>query len=115
MRTYGRVADPATGVLTWVEVSTDVNGLNDGVYLTTLIQCLLLNLGEDPFNADYGIPARQSVLQQIFPDFYVTATQQKFSQYFASLIIAKVPGPNPVYSIKIVTNSGAKIDVVVPQ
>ena len=35
MRTYGRNYNP-DGTYTWVEVSTDANGYNDDVYLTTL-------------------------------------------------------------------------------
>jgi hypothetical protein len=45
-----------------VEVTTDANGYNDAVYLTTLSQVLKLNLGESPFYANYGIPQYQSVL-----------------------------------------------------
>ena len=110
MRTWGRV----NGV--WQEVITDpVTGLNDAVWLTTLLQCLKLNLGEDPFNSDYGIPAQKSVIQQIFPDFYVSQTQQQFSPHFASLIISKVPGQiAPYYNVNIITNNGAKILQKVP-
>ena len=110
MRTWGRVNGA------WQEVVTDpVTGLNDNVWLTTLLQCLKLNLGEDTFNADYGIPAQQSVIQQIFPDFYVAQIQQQFSPYFASLIIAKVPGQiAPYYTVNIVLHSGAKISTSVP-
>ena len=88
MRTYGRVKN-SDGSLTWVEVQTDANGHDDYVWLTTLIQCLKLNIGESPFYASYGIPARQSVLQQIFPDFYVTQAQIQFSPYFSSLVVSK--------------------------
>ena len=84
MRTWGRI----NGV--WTEVSTDANGNNDLVWLTTLIQVLKLNLNESPFFGNYGLPAHQSVVQQVAPDFYVAQTQQQFAQYFASLIIARV-------------------------
>jgi hypothetical protein len=88
LRTYGRTYNE-DGTYQWVEVTTDSAGFNDEVWLTTLIQCLKLNLNESPFYAQYGIPAQQSVVQQVFPDFYVTRTQTQFAQYFASLVINK--------------------------
>ena len=111
MRAWGRV----NGV--WTEVVTDpVTGLNDAVWLTTLLRVLKLNLSEDPFHTDYGIPAQQSVQQQIFPDFYaIQMIQQQFSQYFSSLIIAKVPNQiAPYYTVNIVLHSGQKISQQVP-
>ena len=93
MRTYGRL----NGV--WTEVDSDPNGNSEYVLITTLIQCLKLNLGESPFYANYGLPAQQAVQTQIPPDFYIARTQGQFSQYFASLIVAKspvpIPAPNP--------------------
>lgn len=118
MRTYGRVTNPTTGVKTWVQVTTDANGNNDEVWIVTLIQCLKLNLSESPFYANYGIPAAPSVISQIFPDFYVAQTQSQFSQYFTSLVVAKVAGsspvPAPVYNINVLTNSGAQLTRVIP-
>ena len=113
MRTYGRVTSEL-GVKSWVVVTTDSNGFNDNVYLTTLIQCLLLILGESPFNANYGIPAQQSLVQQVFPDFYVAQTQQQFAQYFANLMITKVVSANPLYRVNVVRNSGARSEVAIP-
>lgn len=114
MRTYGRInqVDGVGG--TWVEVDTDSAGNDDDVWLTTLIQCLKLGLGESPFYSQYGIPAQQSVLQQIFPDFNVYLTQKQFSPYFASLVVAKIPDPAPMYRINIITNAGVKKQVQVP-
>ena len=109
MRTYGRIVDKTTGKKVWVEIQTDSNGFNDQVYITTLAQVLLLNLGESPFYANYGLPAKNADVTQIAPDLYVTITQQQFSQYFASLIITKVAAIPPTYNVFIVTNSGAKI------
>jgi hypothetical protein len=63
-------------------------------------------LGESPFYAQYGIPAQQSIVTQIFPDFYVNQVQQQFASYFASLSISKVDGDNPVYNIKVVFFNG---------
>lgn len=106
------------GSQSWVEVSTDPNtGDNSIVYLVALIQCLQLNLGESPFWANYGIPAQQSVLQQILPDYYVALTQQQFAGYFASLRIARIPGPDPVYRVNVTTNQGVNLseDVPIPQ
>ena len=115
MRTYGRVTNQ-DGSKTWVVVeTTDADGNNDYVWLLTLIQCLLLNLGESPFYANYGIPAKPSVVQQVMPDFYIWQTQRQFAQYFASLIVSKDPGPDPVYNVNVTTNQGTKIAVSVPQ
>jgi hypothetical protein len=118
MRTYGRVTNP-DGSKSWVTVQTDpATGSNSWVYLTTLCQALLLNLGEAPFDASSGLPAQQSVIQQIAPDFYVTRTQQQFAQYFASLIIAKDPAaPVPTYNINVTFFDGtpASVTVKVPE
>ena len=94
MRTYGRLTN-ADGSKTWVEVSTDANGFNDNVYLTTLAQVLKLNLGESPFYATYGIPAYQTVVTQVYPDYYAMLTQEEFAPHFAALTITRVQGSNP--------------------
>ncbi|MHB1644602.1 MAG: hypothetical protein ACYCS8_18450 [Acidithiobacillus sp.] len=106
MRTYGRTYDEL-GNPTWVVVTTDANGNNDAVWLTTLGQCLKLNLGESPFYANYGIPQVQTIVTQVFPDFYVLQTQTQFSQFFASLSVNKLIGSSPAYKIKAVTHYGA--------
>lgn len=113
MRTYGRVYHE-DGSYTWTKVETDSSGFNDYVWATTLIQVLLLNLGESPFYANYGIPAHQSVVQQIFPDLYVSLTQQYFAPRFASLIITKDKNPEPTYRVNITTNAGVKVAVSIP-
>lgn len=114
MRTYGRVTNP-DGSRTWQVVTTDANGNDDMVWLTTLVQTLLLNLGESPFFAQYGIPAQQSVMQQVFPDYYVGVTQQAFSSYFASLLISKLSNPLvPSYQINVTTHQGVKLNPSVP-
>jgi hypothetical protein len=81
--------------------------------VTVLCQCLLLNLGEDPFYADWGIPQQASVMNQIFPDFYVYQTQQRFAQYFLSLSVQKVNSPTPTYDINAVTKAGAPIQATI--
>lgn len=107
MRTYGRVNN-ADGSKTWVVVETDSAGFNDSVYLSTLAQCLKLNLGESPFYAGYGIPQMQTIVTQVLPSFYVMQTQTQFAPYFASLTIAQVPGAfPPVYNVSAVCHSGA--------
>jgi len=119
MRTYGRTQDILTKKLTWREVTTGPDGSQDYIWVTTLIQTLKLNLGESPFYANYGIPAKQSVQQQIAPDFFVARTQQQYSQYFASLIIAKTaagpafPPGTPTYSVFITTHQGVTIPPIV--
>jgi len=96
-------------------VTTDANGFNDAVYFTTLLQCLRLNLGESPTYANYGIPAQQSVITQVFPDFYAAQTQTQFSPYFAALAITRVPASNPpVYRVRAVTHAGAILETTVP-
>jgi hypothetical protein len=107
MRSYGRTTDEF-GNKTWVVVETDARGFNDNVYLTTLAQCLKLNLGESPFYANYGIPQYQTIVTQVFPDFYTMNTQTQFSGYFASLAILRVQQQgDPVYNVTAVTHSGA--------
>lgn len=106
MRTYGRLYNE-DGTYTWVQVSTDNNGYNDAVYETALIQVLQLSRGESPFYANYGIPAQQAVLQQLFPDAYVTQTQAQFAQFFASLIVGRVAGlATPTYTVNVTTQQG---------
>lgn len=105
MRTWGRVEE--NGVKKWVAVESDARGDFSYGWITTLIQTLKLGLGESPFYAQYGIPSQQSIIGQVYPDYYVTMVQQQFSRYFASLSITKVPGAaNPTYDIAIITLNG---------
>lgn len=109
MRTYGRI----NGV--WVVVETDAQGNDDLVWLATLAQCLQLTPGESPFFANYGIPAQQSVVTQIFPDYYVALMQSLFAQYFSSLAIARIRPQDGVqvdvqYDVHVVTHSGALLN-----
>ena len=106
MRVWGRVYDEL-GNYQWVAVVTDTNGQNDAVYVTALAQVLALNLNESPFYANFGIPAHQSVMQRIFPDFYVAFTQIQYSRYFASLNVAKLPTATPHYKLNVLTQSGS--------
>ena len=117
MRTYGRVPGLSGQPTVWVGVVTDANGDNDQVYLTTLLQVIKLNLGESPFYANFGIPAQQAVIQQIFPDYYVALIQQQFAVYFASLTIARVSASPLTYAVSVITHNGVKFDtqIQVPQ
>jgi hypothetical protein len=119
MRTYGRTYyydddGELVGKGPWEMVTTDANGRNDMVMLTTLAQVLLLNQGESPFYAQYGIPARQSVMQQIFPDYNVVFTQQVFAPEFASLVVKKRDDPTPTYDINVITKLGVRLNPQVP-
>ena len=109
MRTYGRIKDENGEETIWVEVTQQDNGNFESGYVTTLIQVLKLSLGESPVYANYGIPAQRSVMQQVFPDYYVQVTQQQFAQFFASLIISKVQSDTPTYNVDVLTTYGTKI------
>jgi hypothetical protein len=112
MRTYGRVpAEPGGKPTVWVEVSTDANGLNDAVYLTSMIQVFKLNKNESPFFGNWGIDAKDSVLKQVFPDFDVWQIQRQFSPRFASLLIARTASPTPTYDVKVITNQGVPVQL----
>lgn len=121
MRTWGRnytvpPSDTGPGEYVWVEVDTQPDGSNDYVWLTTLAQCLKLTPGESPFYAQYGIPARQSVMQQIQPDFDVAKTQSQFAGYFANLQIVKqaaVFPPVPTWKINVILNNGTALQLPV--
>lgn len=119
MRAWGRVYAP-DGSYKWQAVTTDANGYNDEVYVTNLAQVFKLNLGESPFFGNFGIPAKPSVVTQVYPDFYVSYTQQQFAPKFASLIITKEVltdekgKPTPHYIVNVVTQVGAKITAKVP-
>ncbi len=114
MRTWGRTYD-SLGNPTWVEVTTDANGFNDNVYLTALAQALKLNLGESPFYANVGIPQYQTIMTQVFPDYYVIMIQSLFAPYFASLVITRVVNVSPPqYNVQAVTHSGAILETAIP-
>lgn len=126
MRVYGRTKDVLTGAKKWWVVTTDANGFNDSCYLTALAQVIKLNLGESPFFGTYGIPAHESVVLQLFPDFYMAKIQQEYASFFASLILTSAPiaqgspesyaagldgAPAPYYNINVLTNYGSIIGV----
>lgn len=83
------------------------------MWLATLCQVLLLNLGESPFYANYGIPAKPTIVQQVQPDYYVARTQQQFAPHFANLVIAKENSVPPTYRINVTTHQGVKASATV--
>jgi hypothetical protein len=114
MRTWGRPKNPDGTNGPWTLVQTEANGRNDHVMLTALAQVLLLNMGESPFWADWGIPAKYSVISQLFPDYSVTLTQQRFASSFAALLVAREDDPTPTYNITATTNVGVVLNRQVP-
>jgi hypothetical protein len=113
----GQQAPFGTPSAVWIEIDTDANGSNDMVWLTTLCQCLLLNLNEDPFFANYGIPAIPSAQSGVPPDFYVSRMQRAFAPYFASLTITRVSSivsKKATYQVKVTTHQGVKLNASVP-
>ena len=114
MRVWGRNYD-ATGKSTWVAVTTDAHGDNSAIYLTALAQNLLLNLGESPFYAQNGTPARQSIVTQVYPDYYAMLAQSQYAQYFASLTILRQQQSNPpMYDVQAVTHKGEILGSEIP-
>jgi len=113
MRTYGRIYDE-NGNPTWIEVATDANGLNDAVYLTSLVQAIKLNLGESPFYANVGIPQYQTVVTQVLPDYYMLQMQALYAPFFASLIVNRLALSNPpTYQVTAITHSGALLTTAI--
>lgn len=97
MRTYGRVEGA------WVEVDDTAQ-----CWLTTLAQALKLNTGESPFFANYGIPQYQTIVTQVYPDYYVALMQQMFAPNFASLTVSRVQASvPPVYNINVMLPDGS--------
>ena len=116
MRTYGIVTHE-DGTYEWLEVSTDANGFNDAVYLTTLCQVLQLNRQESPIYGNYGVPSLSSLQNQIPPDLYVAQTQAQFSPFFAALAVTRsvASDGSPIYNISAVTHQGAILTAVAGQ
>lgn len=113
MRTWGRVVNP-DGSKTWIEVTTDANGYSDAVYFTALAQTLQLNLNESPFYANLGIPQQQTIVTQVYPDFYVQRIQTYYAPFFAALSITRVPNSfPPQYNVRALTHAGAIINSTV--
>lgn len=112
MRTWGRLPD-ADGALRWVKVETDSRGFNDAVWLTTLCQSIRLNVGESPFFANIGIPQQQTIVSQVWPDFYATQLQTLYASRFASLTILRTQNAanEPTYKVNVVLQTGVSPDM----
>lgn len=114
MRIWGRTGQVNGIGGTWTEVSTDPAGFNCSVLLTQLCQVIKLSSGEDPLNANLGIPGPQSVIQQLFPDAAAAAVQAQFAPSFASLTIVRVRGSfPPTYNVQAQFPPGAILPTVV--
>jgi len=107
MRTYGKINN------VWSTVQTDANQHDDYVWITTLLNNLNLVLGESPLYAQNGIPAQDSLVTQVFPDFYVSKMQQEFAPHFFSLKIYKTQSRTPTYQVDLITKKGTAINQVV--
>jgi len=116
-RVYGRTIPDEFGNRHWIEVSTADNGSNDYVMVTALIQCIKLQTGESPFFADFGVPARQSIMTQVAPDLQAARIQQRYAAFFANLLVVRVHNPPanlkvepvPTYLVRVLTHQGTKI------
>jgi hypothetical protein len=105
MITFGR---DASGL--WREVDTDANGFDDDCYLTTVAQVLQSQLGESPFFAQYGLPARQSVTSRTHPDYFINRVREQFANMFTSLSIVKtvdLTNNEPTYYIDALKLNGS--------
>lgn len=94
----------------WFEVTTDSNGFDDDVQLTTLSQVLTSDIDESPFYPEYGIPARQSVINRTHPDYFIERTRTQFSRYFANISITKTTDTqtnDPIYYVDVLKNDGS--------
>lgn len=111
MRTYGRVKNPDGTYQPWQVITTPANGDNSLIWLITFCQVLKLFLNESPFWGNYGIPAKVTIMTQVFPGYYVSQAQLQFSPYFASLIVYQQNNPSPEYVINITTLAGERIGI----
>lgn len=112
-RVWGRVA--SNGTRKWQAFETDSNGYDDAPNIIWLQNALLLNLNESPFYADWGIPIQQTLATSVFPDYYTSKTQQRFSAYFPSVVITRVSASDLSYSVNITTKTGYKVSQRISQ
>jgi hypothetical protein len=110
----GQQAGFGVPVPRWVEVQTTPNGNSDFVNLTWLCQILKLSPQESPFYSSAGVPALQSIQQQVPPDYYLAVIQQQFAPLFASLVITRTASNPPTYQINVTTNQGTRLQTNVP-
>ena len=113
-RVWGRVHNN-DGTRTWQAYETSDSGSDDLPNFIWLQNALLLNTNESPFYANWGVPVQQTMITQIFPDYYMNLMQQRFSQYFASCVISRVTSKDATYQVNIVTNSGITVNQTLSQ
>lgn len=102
MRVWTRQHQP-DGTRRWIAVD------GNQAQIAWLQNALLLQLGESPFWADWGIPVTRTLVSQIWPDYYVNMTQQRFVDSFSSLQITRDPADNddnPTYRIAAILPDG---------
>ena len=97
MKTIGRNIE--TGA--WEYVSDP-----DLVRFAELCQVLKAEPREMPFNSNYGIPAQESVMSRIFPDYWMMKVQSQFVQFFLSLIISRDKSADFGYRVEVTLNNG---------
>lgn len=111
MRIYHKVRNDQTGEQKWL-VLTD----QDDVYVFWLVEVLRLVLGESPFFANWGIPATETIVTNIYPDYYVALVKDQFTPYFQSLNITRIDTKElrtAAYSIEIITLNGKFINEMI--
>ena len=110
MRTWGRLGQVNGVGGTWTEVTASADGDLSNVFLTALAHSIKLSINESPFFASVGIPAQQSIISQVFPDWYVAQMQTLYAPHFASLVMTRVPQSfPPVYKVNAVCFNGAQL------
>ena len=107
-RVWGRKTQ-SDGTRQWQAFETDANGYDDAPNFIWLQNVLLLNLNESPFYADWGIPVQPTLATSVFPDYYTSLTQQRFSAYFPSCVITRVSSDQIAYSVNITTRTGYQV------
>ena len=89
MRVWGRETQ-SDGTRKWVAYGDNYDGGTDLAYFIWLQQALLLHVGESPFNTSWGGWSLSGLARAVYPDIYMTQTQQRMAPYFSSLSIKRV-------------------------
>lgn len=113
-RVWGRIHN-SDGSRTWQAFETDDNGYDDAPNLIWLQNVLLLNLNESPFYADWGIPIQQTLATSVFPDYYTAKIQQRFTAYFASVVVTRIYSSDISYSVNVTTRTGYQVSQKISQ
>lgn len=102
MRVWTRVRQ-SDGTRRWQAVD------GDQANIAWLQNALLLQLGEAPFNAEWGLPIRDTLVTQVWPDYYVNLTKQRFRDTFPMLQITRERNGKQAdlgYSVRALLNDG---------